>query len=59
MNFAGRIRNHLPPPTGRELLDLIVELTQSIPNFPRILNRDLQPVPQRACPMMEKKASSR
>jgi hypothetical protein len=35
--FAGRIRNNLPPPTGREL-------TQSIPNFPRILNRDLRPV---------------
>jgi hypothetical protein len=39
--FAGTIRNHLPPPMGRELLDHIVELTQSIPNFPRILNRDL------------------
>jgi hypothetical protein len=42
--FAGRIRNHLPPPMGRELLDHIVELTRSIPNFPRILNRDLRPV---------------
>jgi hypothetical protein len=25
--FAGRIRNHLPPPMGREMLDHIVELT--------------------------------
>jgi hypothetical protein len=25
--FAGRIRNHLPPPMGRKLLDHIVELT--------------------------------
>jgi hypothetical protein len=33
--FAGRIRNHLPPPMGRKLLDHIVEMTQSIPNFPR------------------------
>jgi hypothetical protein len=32
--FAGRIKNHLPPPIGRELLDHIVELTQSISNFP-------------------------
>jgi hypothetical protein len=46
--FAGRIRNHLPPPIGRELLDHIVELTQSIPNFPRILNCDLRPVLRRA-----------
>jgi hypothetical protein len=46
--FAGRIRNHLPPPMGRELLDHIVELAQSIPNFPRILNRDLRPVLQHA-----------
>jgi hypothetical protein len=33
---------------GRELLDHIVELTQSIPNFPRVLNRDLRPVLQYA-----------
>jgi hypothetical protein len=46
--FAGRIRNHLPPPMGRELFNHIVELTQSIPNFPRILNHDLQPVLQHA-----------
>jgi hypothetical protein len=46
--FAGRINNHLPPPMGRELLDHIVELTQSIPNFPRILNRDLRAVLQHA-----------
>jgi hypothetical protein len=46
--FAGRIRNHLPPPMGRELLGRIVELTQSIPNFPRISNRDLRPVLQHA-----------
>jgi hypothetical protein len=46
--FAGRIRNRLPPPMGRELLDHIVELTLSIPNFPRILNRDLRPVLQHA-----------
>jgi hypothetical protein len=46
--FAGRIRNALPPPIGPELLDHIVELTQSIPNFPRILNRDLRPVLQHA-----------
>jgi hypothetical protein len=46
--FAGRIRNHLPPPMGRELLDHIVELTKSIPNFPRILNRDLRLVLQHA-----------
>jgi hypothetical protein len=44
--FAGRIRNHLPPPIGRELLNHIVELAQSIPNFPRILNRDLRSVLQ-------------
>jgi hypothetical protein len=31
---------------GRELLGPIVELTQSISNFPRILNRDLRPVLQ-------------
>jgi hypothetical protein len=46
--FAGRIRNHLPPPMGRKLLDHIVELTQSILNFPRILNRDLRPFLQHA-----------
>jgi hypothetical protein len=46
--FAGRIRNHFPPLVGRELLDHIVELTRSIPNFPRILNRDLGPVLQHA-----------
>jgi hypothetical protein len=46
--FAGRIKNHLPLPIGRELLDRIVELTQSIPNFPRILNCDLWPVLQHA-----------
>jgi hypothetical protein len=33
---------------GRELLDHIVELTQSIPNFPRILSRNLRPVLQDA-----------
>jgi hypothetical protein len=33
---------------GGELLDHIVELTQSIPNFPRILNHDLRPVLQHA-----------
>jgi hypothetical protein len=33
---------------GRELLDHIIELTQSIPNFPRILNRDLRHVLQHA-----------
>jgi hypothetical protein len=44
--FAGRIRNHLSPPMGRELLDHIIELTQSIPSFPRILTRDLRPVLQ-------------
>jgi hypothetical protein len=38
--FTGRIRNHLRPPIGRELLNHIVELTQSIPNFPRILNHN-------------------
>jgi hypothetical protein len=31
--FAGRIRNHLPLPMGRELLDDIVELTQQFPTF--------------------------
>jgi hypothetical protein len=31
--FTDRIKNHLPPPMGRELLDYIVELTQSIPPF--------------------------
>jgi hypothetical protein len=31
---------------GRELLDHIVELAQSIPNFPQILNRGLRPVLQ-------------
>jgi hypothetical protein len=46
--FAGRIRNHLPPPMGRELLNHIVELTKSISNFPRILNHDLRPVLQHA-----------
>jgi hypothetical protein len=46
--FAGRIRNYLPSPMGRELLDHIVELTQSIPNFPRVLNCDLRPVLQHA-----------
>jgi hypothetical protein len=46
--FVGRIRNHSPPPIGRELLDHIVELTQSIPNSPRILNRDLPPIFQYA-----------
>jgi hypothetical protein len=46
--FAGRIRNHLAPPMGRESLDYIVELTQSIPNFPRVLNCDLGPVLQHA-----------
>jgi hypothetical protein len=46
--FAGRIRDHLPPPIGREFLDHIVELIQTIPNFPRILNRDLRPVLQHA-----------
>jgi hypothetical protein len=46
--FAGRIRNHLPPPMDRELFDHVVELTQSIPNCPRILNRDLLPVLQHA-----------
>jgi hypothetical protein len=46
--FVGRIRNHLLPPMGRELLDHIVELTQSIPDFPWILNCDLQPVLQHA-----------
>jgi hypothetical protein len=46
--FAGRIRNHFPPPMGRELLDHIVELTQSIPTFPRIVNRGLRPVLQHA-----------
>jgi transposase len=46
--FAGRIKNHLPPPMGRELFDHIVELTQSTPNFPWILNRDLQAVLQHA-----------
>jgi hypothetical protein len=40
-HFAGRIRNHLAPPMSRELLVHIVELNQSIPNFPQILNRDL------------------
>jgi hypothetical protein len=40
-SFTGRIRNHLPPPIGRELLDHIIELTQLIPNFPRFLNRGL------------------
>jgi hypothetical protein len=39
---------NLPPPKGLELLDRIVELTQSIPTFPRILNRDFRPVLQRA-----------
>jgi hypothetical protein len=33
---------------GRELLDHIVELTQSNSNFPWILNRDLRPVLQHA-----------
>jgi hypothetical protein len=46
--FAGKIRNHLPPPMRRELLGHIVELTQSIPNFPRILNHALRPVRQHA-----------
>jgi hypothetical protein len=47
--FAGRIRNHLLPPVCQELLIHIVELTQSIPNFPRVLNRDLRHVLQHAC----------
>jgi hypothetical protein len=47
--FAGRIRNYLPPPMGRELFDHIVELTKSVPNFLRILNHDLRPVLQHAC----------
>jgi hypothetical protein len=34
---------------GRELLDHFVELTQSIPNFPGILNHDLQLVLQHVC----------
>jgi hypothetical protein len=46
--FAGRIRNHMPPPMGREMLDHNFELTQSIPNFPRILNLDFRPVLQHA-----------
>jgi hypothetical protein len=46
--FAGRTKNHLPSPMGRELLDHIVELTQSIPTFPRILNRNLLSVLQHA-----------
>jgi hypothetical protein len=46
--FAGRITNHLPPAMGRELLDHIIELTQSIPNFSWILNRDLRPILQHA-----------
>jgi hypothetical protein len=46
--FAGRIKNHLLPPIGRELLDHIVKLTQSVSNFPWILNRDLRPVLQHA-----------
>jgi hypothetical protein len=33
---------------GRELLDHILELTQSIPTFLWILNRDLRPVLQHA-----------
>jgi hypothetical protein len=33
---------------GRELLDHIIELAQSIPNFLRILNHDLRPVLQHA-----------
>jgi hypothetical protein len=33
----------------QRLLDRIVDLTYSNPNFPRILNRDLRPVIQRAC----------
>jgi hypothetical protein len=33
---------------GRQLLDHIVKLTQLIPNFPRILNRDLRLVLQHA-----------
>jgi hypothetical protein len=45
---AGRIKNHLLPPIGRELLDHIVEFTQPISTFPRILNRDLRPVLQHA-----------
>jgi hypothetical protein len=47
-SVAGRIKNHLPHPMGRELLDHIIELTQSISNFPRILNRDLRSVLQHA-----------
>jgi hypothetical protein len=44
--FAGRIRNHLPHPMGRELLNHIVELTQSIANCPGILNCGLRPILQ-------------
>jgi hypothetical protein len=47
--FAGGIRNHLPPPMGRELLDHIVKLIQLISDFPRILNRDLRSVLRHAC----------
>jgi hypothetical protein len=57
--FASRIRNHLPPLMGRELLDHIVELIQSIPNFPRILNRDLRPVLQHACALSPNAGASR
>jgi hypothetical protein len=44
--FRWQNQEPFSPSNGPELLDHIVELTQSIPNFPRVLNRDLRPVLQ-------------
>jgi hypothetical protein len=44
--FGDRIRDNLPPPMDERLLNRIIQLTESRPNFTRILNHDLQPVLQ-------------
>jgi hypothetical protein len=44
--FGDRIRDNLPPPMDEQLLNRIVQLSESRPNFPRILNHDLQPILQ-------------
>jgi hypothetical protein len=42
--FGDRIRSNFPPPIDQRLLDRIVNLGDSNPNFPRLLNPDLGPV---------------
>jgi hypothetical protein len=47
--FSDRIQSNLPRPLDQRLLDRIADLTDSDPNFPRILNYDLRPVIQHVC----------